>query len=93
MISIELTARQRELIRIWIDNSRVKAGHYGDGASVFPDEARIEEKISEEGKVRLTRHQIEMLLDLSSGLNVDEIQLIKILQDGLDKILAGDGEK
>ena len=68
MISIELSTRERELVRLWIENARERAGHYGDGMSVFPDEARIEEKLSKEGKVRFTRHQLELILDLSGDL-------------------------
>jgi hypothetical protein len=97
MIEIELSKRERELIHLWIESMRDEAGHWGDGAAVFPDEEIVERKLDHEGVVRITRHHLELILEWSesshhhTAFTVDEMELIDRIRKALSGPDAGTG--
>ena len=56
-IDTDFTKREREWVRLWIENMREDSEHWGDGAVTFTAEAIVENKLDKDGPVRVTRHR------------------------------------
>jgi hypothetical protein len=88
MITLKLSARERDLVRLWIETMRERSGHWGDGAVTTPDEARVEYKLTQVSPV-FTRWQLEEIRDWAASnhgnvaFTIDEILLLKKIEEAL----------
>lgn len=92
MIDVELSSRERKLIRDWIDFEQRGSSRFGDDPIILPEEVIVEHKLEHEGPVRFTRHQLELLLEWaeeSPKLMVEEEALVKKIKEALEALVSG----
>jgi hypothetical protein len=88
MIEIELSARERQLIRQWIDNVQRDSSVFGDDPIVFPDEVIVEHKLEKDGPVKFTRFHLELIVEWSETSPlpmVEEKRLIARIREALEQ--------
>ena len=84
MIEIALTPRECELIRLGLESMRESCSHRGDGLVITTDEAMIEEKLARAGKLRFTRHHLELVLGWVGSSTIDDLRLRDKIQAALE---------
>jgi hypothetical protein len=72
LMKIELSAVERDTLLVWADGSKSRAGRYGDGNAMFPEEQRFINAIKahQGGPFEVSHNQIVILLAWAES-NVD----------------------